>query len=674
MVEGKLMVLGAVNDFTDLHASQRYFFQPLDASKSEIRTIQIDIALLDKDVVPCTPKVVSLDSNPRFIALSYEWSPPSQVHTDAMTLKAPDGQELRLRPNLTAFLRHLGKYVNGKTSEFWIDSVCIDQDDADEKATQVPLMSRIYGKADSTIAWLGTERDNSTDAIRIVDEHDAEIRNSVTMNDHQRRRRRLHKSLQSTSWRSLGDLLERSYFRRGWIVQELALSRWAILLCGDSCMQFLSLNRVMDDLDWIYATYANGNSLTRMTEVSNWLKGHPGLVSDAISTRLDDLQRIGRPNLHPAASMALRLIAQGAAVRAVGRLRREKLSFLGPPNLLDILLLLRMSKTTDPRDKVYAFAGLADTGEELPLQVDYIVSWQEVYRRTCVHIISSCQSLDVLLSCGSGAEGLPTWVPNWSDPIMDHVQNPKSKGPELISMKDAPGTLQPMLTSTYSGASKASSDHVTINGALLTVRATFIAKTCGCSTGDYGHSDGDPLPADFFFRRPSVPLTDVKFHRLYDRFEGRFRGQLVSSLMFATAGIFGNQVSLKVMEDWKNGKYAKGFRSDERKEFLDVAGQRHRTFIKIVRPREICVFKEDEERLEAYHIPGLDICATYGFCRVRPQVGDDIFVVHGCRMPLILRRNITEPHRWSLVGAAWVIGLMNQEAIGKLPDVDITIE
>lgn len=55
-------------------------------------------------------------------------------------------------------------------------------------------------------------------------------------------------------------------------------------------MQFLSLNRVMDDLDWMYATYANGNSLTITTEVSRWFKGHPGLVSDAISTRLDDLQ------------------------------------------------------------------------------------------------------------------------------------------------------------------------------------------------------------------------------------------------------------------------------------------------------------------------------------------------------------------------------------------------
>lgn len=144
--------------------------------------------------------------------------------------------------------------------------------------------------------------------------------------------------------------------------------------------------------------------------------------------------------------------------------------------------------------------------------------------------------------------------------------------------------------------------------------------------------------------------------------------------MSATAGIFGNQVSLKVMEDWMNGKHAKGFRSDERKEFLDVAGQRHRTSIKIIRPREICVFEEDEGRLEEYNIPGLDIRTTYAFCRVRPQVGDDIFVVYGCRMPLILRRNNTEPHRHSLVGAAWVIGLMKQEAIGKLPEVEITIE
>ena len=289
--------------------------------------------------------------------------------------------------------------------------------------------------------------------------------------------------------------------------------------------------------------------------------------------------------------MALRLLTQGAAVRAVGRLRREGLNSHGPLTLLDVLLLLRTSKTTDPRDKIYAFAGLAGTREELPLQIDYKVSWQEVYRKACVQIISSCQSLDVLLSCGSGAEGLPTWVPNWDDPIMDHVQIPKSFGPELILMKDAPGTLQPMLTSTaFSGASKASSDHITIDGALLTVRAAFTTKISECSIGNYGQADRTPIPAGFFFQRPSVPLTDVNSHQTYDRFQGRFSRQLVTSLMFATLGIFGNQVSLKGLGDWFNGKDAEGLRNDEKKEFINVAAESHRTFIKILRPPEMCFF------------------------------------------------------------------------------------
>ena len=269
MVEGKLF-----DNFTDLHDSERYFFQPLDASKSEIRTIRIDVALLDKEVVPCTPKVVSLESDPEFIALSYEWSPPSPVHTHPMFLRAPDGQKLRLRPNLTAFLRHLGKHFTGKTSEFWIDSVCIDQDDADEKASQVPLMSRIYGNATRTIAWLGTERDNSTDAMRLVEEHAREIQVNIMKNSQERGRRRLHKALQSAPWRSLADLLERSYFHRGWIVQELALWQRPTLLCGDSLLDLRSLNLLMDNLYSLYATYARGNSITR-TAMAQKASGFP---------------------------------------------------------------------------------------------------------------------------------------------------------------------------------------------------------------------------------------------------------------------------------------------------------------------------------------------------------------------------------------------------------------
>jgi hypothetical protein len=41
------------------------------------------------------------------------------------------------------------------------DAVCINQQDNDEKALQVPLMSRIYRQAQQVIVWLGDDETDS---------------------------------------------------------------------------------------------------------------------------------------------------------------------------------------------------------------------------------------------------------------------------------------------------------------------------------------------------------------------------------------------------------------------------------------------------------------------------------------------------------------------------------
>ncbi|KXH52608.1 hypothetical protein CNYM01_01659 [Colletotrichum nymphaeae SA-01] len=51
---------------------------------------------------------------------------------------------------------------------FWIDAICIDQDDVEEKQQQIPLMDRIYRTAESCLVWLGEADQWSSAALNLL--------------------------------------------------------------------------------------------------------------------------------------------------------------------------------------------------------------------------------------------------------------------------------------------------------------------------------------------------------------------------------------------------------------------------------------------------------------------------------------------------------------------------
>jgi Heterokaryon incompatibility protein (HET) len=50
----------------------------------------------------------------------------------------------------------------------WIDALCIDQSNGDEKAVQVRLMRDVYGAAKKVVAWLGNATPTSEEAINFL--------------------------------------------------------------------------------------------------------------------------------------------------------------------------------------------------------------------------------------------------------------------------------------------------------------------------------------------------------------------------------------------------------------------------------------------------------------------------------------------------------------------------
>ncbi|KAM0417359.1 hypothetical protein ACHAPT_012675 [Fusarium lateritium] len=87
----------------------------------------------------------------RFEALSYVWG--FMENAEEALVEQPSGfATLAIGQNLTSALRHLRYEKTGRT--LWVDAVCINQSDLEERAAQVLRMADIYSTS-WVIAWLG---------------------------------------------------------------------------------------------------------------------------------------------------------------------------------------------------------------------------------------------------------------------------------------------------------------------------------------------------------------------------------------------------------------------------------------------------------------------------------------------------------------------------------------
>ncbi|ORY03562.1 heterokaryon incompatibility protein-domain-containing protein, partial [Clohesyomyces aquaticus] len=117
-------------------------YRPLDSTKSQIRLIT---PLFDHPhpLPRFTLEEVSLEENPSYSALSYVWG-------DAQIKRAilVDDRVVLVTKNLFSALIN----VHVPASRIWIDAICINQEDDDEKSWQVQLMREIYVQAEYTAA------------------------------------------------------------------------------------------------------------------------------------------------------------------------------------------------------------------------------------------------------------------------------------------------------------------------------------------------------------------------------------------------------------------------------------------------------------------------------------------------------------------------------------------
>jgi hypothetical protein len=331
-------------------------YSPLNRESNEIRLITLKSGDVKEDI-QCLLTQHSLNQAPAYEALSYAWGNSTEVMPISI-----NGCMVHIRSNLYSALRHLRCQKNIRI--LWVDAVCIDQNDNTEKDHQVMIMKRIYECANQVIIWL----DEATRGSGLALEKIKEAANF-------RKEELVSKTLQwardeifgTEAWIEFLNFFHREWWTRTWVIQEVAVAKHIVLVCGDDHILVDCFDKTITNLRCMRLTSTRREGFADADEDCNDIKG----IKELERTTYDLLYLAGK---------------------------------------------YRYLKSSDPRDKLYALFGLAG---EINFKPDYGVSVREVYRRFVEACIERSGTLDVLNFVSWSDRGditLPSWIPDWSFP------------------------------------------------------------------------------------------------------------------------------------------------------------------------------------------------------------------------------------------------------------------
>lgn len=127
---------------------------------------------------------------------------------------------------------------NAHEKLLWVDAICIDQSNEEEKTAQVRLMRTIYSEAEMVIIWLGKEVPTDRSGYELMQKVQSVLgRPDFEIHDGSATQiLDLHAlglpGMREPAWDAAVKILSRPWFSRVWIVQELLVARRSICLCG----------------------------------------------------------------------------------------------------------------------------------------------------------------------------------------------------------------------------------------------------------------------------------------------------------------------------------------------------------------------------------------------------------------------------------------------------------
>jgi hypothetical protein len=363
----------------------QYCYSPLSQKPNAIRLLRILSSKHEPETLRCELFEYDLQgsetANYPYEALSYVWGCKNQTQSIII-----DDQELAVTHNLYKALLRLRDHEIPRI--IWADAVCINQDDVNERTQQVGHMGRIYSEAKRVLIWLGD--DENCYAKIAFDFIRQRLYDGTAFTELLLERPEDMADYDEKKMSAVYELVRGQWFTRTWILQEVGLSREAVLVWGE------------EEIDWrIFATLVQ--------------------VLSSCAVLPEQLSAILKVSL------------------TITLFQEE------PKTFIDLLDAGREFLATDPRDKVFAFlshplarvksqlssdittesSGNGSTSnanppnDEVIIQPNYNKGFAEVYHELAENHIRKSFTLEVLSAVrhfvGDGYEehNLPSWVPRW---------------------------------------------------------------------------------------------------------------------------------------------------------------------------------------------------------------------------------------------------------------------
>ncbi|KAB5513112.1 heterokaryon incompatibility protein-domain-containing protein [Coniochaeta sp. 2T2.1] len=358
-------------------------YSPLPAGKS-IRLLTLHPGQDGEPLQMClSHHVLSDGGRDSFSALSYAWGDA----TDLQPVSC-DGKTIGISKNLSACLKHIR--LADAARILWIDVICINQEDLEERASQVGIMGEIYSKAEKVLIWLGEGNEDTKNGVFSLESMakawDPPVDQPVSFTTvlefarASRIRRLDYWALGRQQYvRSISDS---PWFTRAWTFQEVGLSSDAEVWIGSHHLSFKNL---------VYAWLV---SLHHNFERTIFLNGY-GRTTDT-----------GRTCMHAMfAYWFLQNHGTPEEVREWYQLPR-------------LLRLRQLHEASDPRDLVFSLISLSKMDPGETLQANYRMPVEDVFTQFAIKAIIESGDLSLLSERErQGSDpALPSWVPDWRCP------------------------------------------------------------------------------------------------------------------------------------------------------------------------------------------------------------------------------------------------------------------
>ena len=370
-----------------LRSRQRVpMYQYKQLANGEIRILHLKRCIWPlPSVIQATVHHISIDcmsdDSFNYEAMSYRWG--STERTEEILV---DGK--RFPVTRSAFKLLVARRSIWRERNLWVDAICVNQSNEEEKSSQIRLMGAIYRRASRVIAFPDADWRSRLAAPLIFELHLASLHYSGSEAVYS-----LDKQKQRWRWQAFEKLLVNDYFGRVWVVQEIALGVEVELFYGGLYIPWKTFFAVA----------------SRQTQSRTQLP----TFNEVDASERDWTRPL---TFHPVTVMVMLRPDSGIVD-----------NHLTPTKLETVLFTTCKFEATDARDKVFAVLGLADVKTESLLIIpDYTKAAESVFEDVARYLFlhPESQSVHMLAFAGIGFSSqpkpMPSWVPDLGREILNY--------------------------------------------------------------------------------------------------------------------------------------------------------------------------------------------------------------------------------------------------------------